>query len=164
MSATVAEVKAGLRRELRERRRGLPDRELRSAAITRHLQALEVVAAAPRMMLFASLPGEPDMEPFTSWCRDAGKGVLVPDDEPDPSWPDLVVVPGVAFTRTGGRLGQGGGWYDRFLTRARPDSVHVGVGFDFQVLDSVPSEPHDVRLHGVVTDAGAWWSTKMGGR
>jgi 5-formyltetrahydrofolate cyclo-ligase len=35
------------------------------------------------------------------------------------------------------------------------------VAFDFQLLDEVPSAPHDVRLHGVVTDGGAWWCTKM---
>lgn len=164
MSATVATVdeqKADLRRELRARRKGLPDRSERSATIVRRLQAFQTVAAAGRAMVYSSLPGEPDLEPLAAWCRAEGKDVLVPEAEPNPSWPDLVVVPGVAFTRTGDRLGQGGGWYDRFLVRTRPGCIHVGVAFDFQLLDAVPSAPHDVRLHGVVTDAGAWWCTKM---
>lgn len=159
--ATVGEEKADLRRDLRARRRGLADRTERSAAIVHRLVAFQSVAAAHRVMVFSSLPGEPDLEPLAAWCRAEGKDVVVPEAEPDPSWPDLVVVPGVAFTRTGVRLGQGGGWYDRFLPRTRPAAVHIGVGFDFQLLAAVPSEPHDVRLHGVVTDAGAWWSTRM---
>jgi 5-formyltetrahydrofolate cyclo-ligase len=63
----------------------------------------------------------------------------------------VVIVPGVAFTRDGDRLGQGGGWYDRFLAGVRPDCTVIGVCFDEQLVDQLPTEPHDVSLACVVT-------------
>lgn len=71
----------------------------------------------------------------------------------DPATIDVVIVPGLAFTRNGRRLGQGGGFYDRFLPLVRPDCVTIGVCFREQVIDSVPSEPHDRILDVVLTDA-----------
>ena len=59
--------------------------------------------------------------------------VAVPEDDVDPAWPDVVIVPGLAFTSTGRRLGQGGGWYDRFLVGVRDDCVTVGVCFHEQL-------------------------------
>jgi 5-formyltetrahydrofolate cyclo-ligase len=83
-----------------------------------------------------------------------GKRVVVPEEQPDPAAVDVVIVPGVAFTPDGARLGQGGGWYDRFLAGVRPDCTSIGVGFDAQVVDMLPTEPHDVALDGVVTESG----------
>ncbi len=107
-------------------------------------------------MVFESVPGEPDTSVFIERCRQAGKTVVLPEDDPppDPALVDVVIVPGIAFTRSGTRLGQGGGWYDRFLPRVRTDCANVGVGFEPQLLDHVPTEPHDVLLDTVVTDAG----------
>ena len=82
------------------------------------------------MLVFETIPGEPETAPFIEWCRVNDVAVAVPDDEPDPSWPDVVIVPGLAFTAAGDRLGQGGGWYDRFLAAVRPECVTIGVGFD----------------------------------
>jgi len=63
---------------------------------------------------------------------------------------DLMIVPGVAFDRSGGRLGRGGGYYDRIL------SVYTGrtvaVAFDFQLVDQIPVEPHDRPVDTVVTE------------
>ncbi len=107
-------------------------------------------------MAFDSVPGEPITGPFVEWCRASGKDVVLPEDDPapDPSRVDVVVVPGTAFTDTGDRLGQGGGWYDRFLPRTRPDCLWIGVGFEPQLVSALPVEAHDVRVHLVVTDAG----------
>ena len=63
------------------------------------------------------------------------------------------VVPGLAFTRDGRRLGYGGGWYDRFLALASPDAPRVGVAYSFQIVDRLPVEPHDVLLTEVVDEA-----------
>ena len=62
------------------------------------------------------------------------------------------LVPGLAFTRNGKRLGYGGGWYDRLLADAPRDSLKLGVAHVFQVVDDLPSEPHDIRLTGVIDD------------
>ena len=61
-------------------------------------------------------------------------------------------VPGLAFTRDGKRLGYGGGWYDRLLAEAPKDAMKLGIAHAFQVMDDLPSEPHDVRLTGVTDD------------
>jgi len=63
---------------------------------------------------------------------------------------DVILVPGVGFDQGGGRLGRGGGFYDRFLAHARPPIV-IGVCFDEQLVDAVPRESHDQRMTIVVT-------------
>lgn len=60
-----------------------------------------------------------------------------------------IFVPGLAFTRDGRRLGQGGGYYDRLLAE-RPDLRAIGVGFACQLVEDLPSEPHDRPLSGLV--------------
>ncbi len=62
------------------------------------------------------------------------------------------IVPGLAFTRSGGRLGYGGGWYDRLMVDARETASKVGVAYAFQVVDDLPHEPHDIPLTDLVTD------------
>ena len=67
----------------------------------------------------------------------------------------LVLVPGLAFDRRGGRLGRGAGYYDRALAPVRADGVrplYFGIGFALQLVDSLPTAPHDVRVDGVVTE------------
>lgn len=61
---------------------------------------------------------------------------------------DLAVVPGVAFTRDGCRLGRGKGFYDRFLPRL--DCPVVGLAFPFQILESLPCEEHDIKINRVI--------------
>lgn len=67
---------------------------------------------------------------------------------------DLVLVPGVAFDRDGGRLGRGAGFYDRSLPSGPATPRIVGVCFDRQVVEAVPMEPHDRRVDAVVTESG----------
>ena len=69
-----------------------------------------------------------------------------------PSLLELVVVPGLAFDAHGHRLGRGGGFYDRFLSRLRRSTTTVGLGFDLQVTDEVPVNEDDVSVEIVVTD------------
>lgn len=65
---------------------------------------------------------------------------------------DAIVVPGLAFDPRGGRLGRGGGFYDRLLAEAPARTLVVGVCFDVQVVDRVPREAHDRPVHRVVTE------------
>jgi 5-formyltetrahydrofolate cyclo-ligase len=146
--------KTVLRRSMREQRRAMSDRPERSLTIWEHVRSVPAVASASRVLVFTSVPGEPETEPFVEWCRASGKEVAMPEDEVDAAWPDVVIVPGVAFTVNGDRLGQGGGWYDRFLAAIGPGCTTIGVGFDIQLVERLPVEPHDVRLDHVVTESG----------
>ncbi len=62
---------------------------------------------------------------------------------------DLVVVPGLGFDRRGGRLGRGGGYFDRFLGEAKK-AYKIGLAFECQIVDLVPREPHDVALDEIL--------------
>ena len=62
------------------------------------------------------------------------------------------IVPGLVFTQDGKRIGYGGGWYDRLLAGAK-SSVKIGVAHEFQIVDDLPHEPHDIQLTCVVTDS-----------
>lgn len=65
---------------------------------------------------------------------------------------EAFVVPGLAFDRGGWRIGWGRGHYDATLAAARSDALRIGIGFDCQVIDDLPREPHDARLDYVVTE------------
>jgi 5-formyltetrahydrofolate cyclo-ligase len=76
------------------------------------------------------------------------------DETVEPAELDVVIVPAVAFDRTCGRLGRGGGYYDRFLCELRPGAVTCGVALSRHVIDAVPTEPHDHPVDLVVTERG----------
>lgn len=63
----------------------------------------------------------------------------------------MIVVPGVAFDRNRNRMGRGRGFYDRLL-KSTPNAQKVGVAFDFQLFDEIPTEPFDVPMDLVVTE------------
>ncbi len=63
---------------------------------------------------------------------------------------DLVIVPGVAFDRTGRRLGRGRGCYDHFLSRLPTPKFSIGLAFDFQILPDLPATETDVSVHKVI--------------
>jgi 5-formyltetrahydrofolate cyclo-ligase len=67
---------------------------------------------------------------------------------------DLIVVPGSAFDRSGDRIGYGGGFYDTFLPRLRPQTPRVAVAFELQLVDDVPAESHDLGVDVLVTERG----------
>jgi 5-formyltetrahydrofolate cyclo-ligase len=167
--------KPTLRKRMRQACELIDDRELRSVALWAQLAELPAYHDAAVVMAFAAMPSEPDTDGlFARLARD-GKRLLLPRivgdhieaadvgegtvaavwgiREPsgaavDPTIIDLVIVPGVAFTVDGGRLGHGKAYYDRFLPLVR--AVTVGACFDEQIVDELPLEPHDVRLDHVV--------------
>lgn len=67
--------------------------------------------------------------------------------------PDLIVTPLLTFDRSGGRLGQGGGYYDRTF-EALPHARRIGLAYAGQEAEHLPVESHDIRLHGVLTEMG----------
>jgi len=64
----------------------------------------------------------------------------------------LALVPGMAFDSRGGRLGRGGGFYDRFLADLPPTVRRLGVCFAAQVVERIPLEPHDARVNAIATE------------
>jgi 5-formyltetrahydrofolate cyclo-ligase len=67
--------------------------------------------------------------------------------------PDLVITPLLAFDAFGGRLGQGGGYYDRTFA-ARSDAIRIGFAYAGQQVERLALQDHDIRLHGVLTETG----------
>ncbi len=146
-------AKRDLRRRMRATRLALTDRTERSARLWDAVLSRSDVDAATRVLVFDSIEGEPETASLIAALVTAGKAIKVPEDvDLDPAWPDLIVVPGLAFTADGRRVGQGGGWYDRFLPGRRSDCVTIGVCFAPQLVDDVPTEAHDVVVDAVLTD------------
>ena len=91
---------------------------------------------------------------FPGWgaLRPGALGILSPPSkEPCGDCVDLVLVPGLAFSVSGARLGYGAGYYDRWLA-ANPAAIRVGLCFEFQVTAAVPVAEHDQFLDYLVTD------------
>lgn len=82
-------------------------------------------------------------------------GILEPEkEEPfvNPQDIDLCIVPGLAFDLNGGRLGYGGGFYDRFLSKASSKTFKLALAYDFQVINEVPTKEHDIKIDRIITN------------
>ena len=156
-------------------RDGVGDHLLRSVQLWAKVAAMDEYRHAGNVMAFVGFNGEPDTDPLFARLAVDGKRLLLPRVEPsgivvaEGSSPlvtskfgvheptgtavelaeiDLVIVPGLAFTPAGDRLGYGQGYYDRFLPTVSAPSV--GVCFEDQLIDEMPLAPHDVRVGAVV--------------
>ena len=89
------------------------------------------------------------LEPKAELCPPAEKQCR-PED------PDLVMVPGVAFDRSGGRMGHGKGYYDKLLQHARPDTPLVALAFDCQLFPEIPVARHDVFMDKIITESAVY--------
>jgi len=67
---------------------------------------------------------------------------------------DIILVPGLAFTRKGARLGRGGGYYDRLLAQPACRAERIAVAFDVQIVDHIAVESHDQHIHQIITESG----------
>lgn len=93
---------------------------------------------------------------FLAWATEAALvagpfGLSQPADTADELEPDIVLTPLVGFDRSGGRLGQGAGYYDRAFA-AHPAAWRVGVALSVQEVERLPMDPWDVPLHAVATE------------
>jgi len=130
-------------------RREVDTRDVMLAALETGKKVLLPVVAE-QGLLFREITGEHDLT--------AGAfGIPEPVGE-CPEWlpeeADCIVVPGVAFDRYGGRIGYGKGYYDRALYRSEGMGRLVGFCFDFQLVDEIEGEPHDVALDLIITERG----------
>jgi len=153
-----------------------------NARIVKKLQTLDVFKSARTVALYKAIAGEVDLESLFHKCWAAGKRTCIPVFNTDskiyemaevtretdystghygiqePLNPipivinqiDLIAVPGVAFDPKGNRLGRGGGYYDRLLNGF--SGYSAAVAFDFQIQKTIPSEPHDIPVDGIITD------------
>ena len=88
-------------------------------------------------------------EPSPEMCPPAPEGGWVPE---------IIIVPGVAFSAAGYRVGSGGGYYDRFFARpALRNTVRIALAYSFQVVPAVPVEKWDTRMHAIATEEGITW-------
>ena len=62
---------------------------------------------------------------------------------------ELIIVPGIAFDRNGGRIGRGKGFYDRLLCNS--NAIKIGIGYDFQLYDNIITEQHDIPMDIIIT-------------
>ncbi len=65
---------------------------------------------------------------------------------------DVVIFPGAAFDKAGNRIGYGKGYYDKFISALNYTPLKLGVCYDFQLLDEIPSEGHDVKMDIIITE------------
>ncbi|HZH03793.1 MAG TPA: 5-formyltetrahydrofolate cyclo-ligase, partial [Myxococcaceae bacterium] len=101
-----------------------------------------------RILSFRAITSEEELEPGRLGVREPTHAAELVSVEQI----DLFVVPGLGFTRDGKRLGRGGGYYDATLQAGSPRSRRVGLGFNEQVVDWVPTDTEDVDMDLVVTE------------
>lgn len=169
------------------------ERDRAGVRIVDHVVSLPEVGRASTVMAFWSFGSEPDTAPLLEALDSRGIRVALPRivggdiqayayapgdavtvtsfgaSEPstgealDPSTIDIVLTPAVAFDRSGRRVGYGGGFYDRFFPRTRPDTLRVGIGFDVQLVDQdLPSGHFDLGLDAIVTESGVSRVRRLG--
>ena len=118
------------------------------------LSATDAMACGQRMCMRAVSAGDASEAPFIAHPTRAFAATDV-DSIRFPIVPakalDMVVVPLVAFDRTGARLGYGGGCYDRYLPILSPACQIVGIAFDEQRVDHVPTDAHDLPLPHIIS-------------
>lgn len=118
------------------------------------LSATDAAACGQRMCMRAVAADDASAAPFIAHPTRAFAATDI-DSNRFPIVPaealDMVVVPLVAFDRAGARLGYGGGCYDRYLPTVAPECLIVGIAFDEQRVDHVPTDAHDLPLPHIVS-------------
>ena len=118
------------------------------------LSATEAAACGQRMCMRAAAAGDASAAPFIAHPTRAFAATDI-DSSRFPIVPaealDMIVVPLVAFDRAGARLGYGGGCYDRYLPMLSPVCQIVGIAFDEQRVDHIPTDAHDLSLPNIIS-------------
>ena len=177
-------TKYEIRNKIKALRLALDQDEKLSAAdaVFERLEHSAAFQLAEKILMYHSLPDELETHRFLSKWKDRKKfflprvnGVnleILPYDESrleigsfhieepkgEQTYPveeiEIIVVPGVAFDRKGRRLGRGKGFYDRLLASAK--ATKIGIGYDFQLVEDIPSEPHDVAMDIIITESATY--------
>lgn len=172
--------KTTIRREVRARLSGLgaEEKRSRSLAICSEVKKHLAVNNAKVVALFSPLGYEPDVWPLVEslscelsivlprvegdvmnfYCYDRGSmaigsfGINEPQNglSVKPCEIDAVVVPGLAFTERGARMGRGKGYYDKYMSQGDFSALKIGVCYSEQLVQEIPVEPHDVAMDVVI--------------
>lgn len=178
----IQELKKQLRKEVAQHKKQYSAQALAAFSLSavHRLQNLEDFKSAQTICLYHALPDEINthevIEKYYE-CKNIILPVVVGDDlllkpykgiehttsgpfgiiepaqyiEPiSPEAIDLIIIPGMAFDRTGNRLGRGRGFYDRLLKTVK--APRIGICFDFQLFENIPTEPFDMRMNKIVTN------------
>ncbi len=107
--------------------------------------------SAGKEVLLPITKKELEFHPFHSFAdlHEGKYGILEPP-ESKPIEPEVIIVPGISFGLCMHRLGYGKGYYDRYLSKS--SAYRVGICYDFQVVEKLPSHPHDQRLNEIVSE------------
>ena len=119
-------------------------------------QLIEALATKTSVVLPRLLGDEMDFYTYSANAMHSGAmGILEPDGDVPvaPQDIDVMILPGLAFTADGLRLGRGKGYYDKYMSHERYRAYTIGICHTVQLLDTLPVEPHDKRLDEVVTSA-----------
>jgi 5-formyltetrahydrofolate cyclo-ligase len=161
MNEDLAAAKKTLRLEMQQLLRAMTaeDRQSHSEDICERVLEMTQWAEAQNVILFSPLPSEPIITPLKLDCDarkvSCGNIPQSPKNEADlhlPETIDLILVPGLAFSKDRHRLGRGGGFFDRLLAGRAKDAFKLGICFSFQLIDDVPMEAHDAVMDAVITD------------
>jgi len=162
MDESLKQQKAALRAQMMKQIRQMTaeDRESFSEEICERVLEMTEWAEARTAVLFIPLPSEPMITPLKLDC-DARhvSSVNIPQSPKAeqelhlPDTIDLILVPGLAFSKGRQRLGRGGGFFDRLLGGRASQAFKLGICFSFQVVDTMPSESHDAIMDAVVTES-----------
>ena len=82
--------------------------------------------------------------------QDFGADILGPNQSEKVVTPKIIIVPGLGFSKEGIRLGRGKGFYDRYLEDK--SVIKIGISFEMQIVDFIPTDSHDVKMDFIVTD------------
>lgn len=173
-----------IRRHVKARKSLLSDEERLSAArsVFDRLESLVAFAMSRNILIYRSLPDELSTRAFIDkWS--GTKSFFLPrvngldleilpynrtrlqlgafhieepegDDLQNPDSMEMIIVPAVAYDRNGNRVGRGKGYYDRLLSRSK--ALKIGVAYDFQLMDEVETEEHDIPVDIVITESGTY--------
>ena len=179
---SIKNKKIAVRKEILSLRREILVTEsgrIAAKNINSHLLDLSEFSAAKRILAYAPQVGELPLDHFFETAQNLGKEIFLPGRDEDtgemiavklaqtpphgvwyepekgcflpPHEVELIIVPGTAFALDGSRLGMGGGYYDRYLPRAER-AFRLALALEAQIFDRLPVEPHDQKVHGILTE------------
>ena len=153
-----------IRSEVRKKRKavsGIQVAEM-SLRICEKIVALPEYIRAKRVLCYAAMPDEVQTKGILWAIAHSGRELYLPvttnlryvTPEQIPEALDLALVPGIAFDRSGNRLGFGKGYFDRFLARCRCPAI--GLAYELQLVDTIETVAHDVPMDKIVTETAVY--------